>query len=156
MVPPVLLPSAIPVTTTTLLLPPAHPTLFLPNSLFPIWTSPTNYNHNQNTILVRTPPPPNHHHLLFHHLFFLHLIYICPLLPLSCCLNPLVLSHSLRPSSPLLPPWYCGLPVDLAACGLRTCPDSTPLSSTPLRLFSPVPCSLPPFGPLTRCSPCCL
>lgn len=58
---------------------------------------------------------------------------------------PLVLSSFSMSLMPLLPPWYCGLPVDLAACGLRICPDSTPLSSTPLRLFSPVPSS--PFWP---------
>lgn len=42
---------------------------------------------------------------------------------------------------PLLPPWYCGLPVDLAACGHVP----TPLHCPPLRLFSPVPS---PFWPL--------
>lgn len=164
MVPPVLLPSAIPVTTTTLLLPPAHPTLFLPNSLFPIWTSPTNYNHNQNTILVRTPPPPNHHHLLFHHLFFLHLIYICPLLPLSCCLNPLVLSFSSSlissPSSMVLWP-SCGprclWPADMSrlhSTVLHSAPSFFPCPLFPTPLWPPDP--LLPLLSLKSVTPHCL
>lgn len=85
-------------------------------------------------------------------MIYLSIIFLPPILTflfiLLCYSNPPPLLSSFSSSlMPLLPPWYCGLPVDLAACGLRTCPDSTPLSSTPLRLFSPVPCSLSPFWP---------
>ena len=49
--------------------------------------------------------------------------------------------------------------MDLAACGLRTCADSTPLSSTPFRLFSPVPplpALLLPLLSLKSVTPHCL
>ena len=148
------LPSATPVTTTT-----THPSSHLPHPLSPIWTLPTNWKHNKNKNIGISSVTLTNHHLSYHNLLSSTLSSSVLFSLLSCCSNPLLLLsslHSLRPSSPLLPPWYCGLPVDLAACGLRTCPDSTPLSSTPLRLFSPVPCSLSPYGPLPRCSPCCL
>lgn len=102
--------------------------------MFPIWICYTQTTNPAKTQLapfsttwpqpIFSPPPP-------------HSLHLSPP-PCHSVWIPLSSLHSLPSSSPLLPPWYCGLPVDLAACGLRTCPDSTPLSSTAPSLF-PVP-----------------
>lgn len=140
-------------TTVTTSFHPPNPFSFpLPLSL--IWKSPTPTTTNWKRIhYIGTSLTP--------WFSFYFILFFCHDLPLHHLSSPpsshfssssyaiqiLLLSSFSSSLMPLLPPWYCGLPVDLAACGLRTCPDSTPLSSTPLRLFSPVPCSLSPFWP---------
>lgn len=113
---------------------------FLPNSLSPIWTPPTNWKRNKNTTLA------SHFAIICPFAIFLSstsslFFLLSHALFKSSTPSPLVLSSFSSSLMPLLPPWYCGLPVDLAACGLRTCPDSTPLSSAP-SLF---PCPLFPI-----------
>lgn len=134
---------------TLLLLQPlfsTQPTLCLPCSLSLIWQPPK--THQTQTHLFGAPDCA----IIFTSFFLSSIpsLSLSTLPPVPLFESSLPLVHSSFSSSlmPLLPPWYCGLPVDLAACGLRTCPDSTPLSSTPLRLF---PLSLVPSPLLAPC-----
>lgn len=143
----------LPSVTTTTTLPPTHPIPFLPYPLSPIWSPPTKWKHNKNTLApllslwFATVCPST--------IFFLppHLrLSLIP--PLSRCLNPLLLLlfslHSLRPSClsflhGTVAFLWTSLPV---ACGHVP----TPLHCPPLRSvsfpLSPVPSPLWPPAPL--------
>lgn len=138
-----LLPSATPVYTVTSPFPPNHPTLYNVPNMVPLHNIEKKPKKNKTKLWHFIWFPWLCHHLSTHYI----LSSTSPVPPLVLFSCPSVLSSSSSSLMPLLPPWYCGLPVDLAACGLRTCPDSTPLSSTPLRLFPLFPVPSPPLWP---------